>query len=221
VGAWDYGSLGPAVAGEDSRLAALIHAVKAELKYGGWATEGLKLEKPVTGHAYKLSVWAFEDAQGLKRTGTIGKHNAGELFRPRIENLEQRHGLPRGALGRKVRLESLFDPVAIGGVDQADRGIAQINIEEFGGFHKVTLAQAYEPEFALSWAARYIVANAERIADEVNVMKAGRASYNVGVEYAKRWLLAGFPADGGPKIGDEDSFARATRYIELIDKQPW
>jgi len=221
VGAWDYGSLGPAVAGEDERLAALIQAVKAELKYGQWATPGLQLDKPVTGHAYKLSVWAFEDAQGLTRTGTIGRHNAGELFRPRIENLEQRHGLPRGTLGKKARLESLFDPVAIGSVDKADRGIVQINIKEFGGFHDVPLAKAYDPEFALGWAARKIVADIEQIAREIDVIKSGRAAYNVGAEYAKQWLLAGFPADGGPMLGGVDSFTRATKYIDLIDKQPW
>lgn len=52
-------------------------------------------------------------------------------------------------------------------------------------------------------------------------MKAARAAYNIGNTYATQWMLAGFPASGGPLLNGQDVYERATKYLALIDRQVW
>lgn len=218
MGAWDYGYYSKGTDGrKDPRLAAGIVAVKNELKFRGYARPAMVGDLPYYGSSVANSVGDFQEAIGLTVDRELGPKTAKELFRKRVEDVEDKYGLPRGGLGKRLVLESNFDPVAVGTVDNRDRGIAQINI----GIHSVTEAQAYDPAFAIDWSGNYVRSNYENIEHNIDIMKAAQASYNIGVTYARMWLLAGFPGSGGPSLGGEDSFTRATRYIELINKQSW
>ncbi len=220
MGAFDFnnyktGMVVPAI--HQDRVGLAFVALKKELAYNGFGLN-LVVDKPVFGEAATNRTKEFQTSVGLTPNGEIGRTTARELFRKRVEEIEDTYGYPRGTLGKKFLLESAYDPVAIGWADPDDTGIAQINIR----IHtSVTKEEAFDPEFSFNWAADYVSDNRDRIEKEVNTLKAARASYNVGVEYAKRWMLAEFPASGGPMLGGQDSFTRATNYIALIDKQTW
>ena len=218
MGAFDYGEYRFGMDGrKDSRLAAAIKAFKDELLFNGFA-KALDFNVPVFGDAMKNRVIEFQTARALNPTGHIGPDTAQELFRKRIMQLEANYAFPKGTLGKQLKLESGFDPVAIGQDDHDDKGMAQINLR----IHtNVTVAQAYTPSFAISWMAQYIKQNFNMIAVDVGILKAARAAYNIGEEYAKRWMLAGFPASGGPTLGGQDSFTRATNYVKYLDDVSW
>lgn len=219
MGAWEYGTIkAPTRGRDDPRLGALLIAFKTELVYNGY--DDFNME-PIYGGQVAAEVSRFQRAEGITETGAINPKTSRYLFRKRVDEIEAKHSLPSGTLGKKVNLESLYDPVAIGGQDPADRGITQINLKEFGGFHDVTLEQAYEPAFALEWSGKYIRDLYNQILDETSVMKAARAGYNIGWTFARMWMYAGFPASGGPDLGGQDAFTRATEYLQLVDKQPW
>lgn len=227
MAAWEYGPYRYGMDGTpDPRLAAAILAVKQELIYVEVASDVLKPDLPKFGDATRNSVKRFQESQGLPVDGMVGAATSRELFRKRIENIEDRHGLERGLLGKKSSLESSFDPVAIGSKDPRDRGFNQINLYEIvfegeHGIHHVSLEDAYDPAFSLSWAARYLVGLRDQIITEIEVDKAMVAAYNSGGEFAKRWLLDDFPTSGGPKMPgtDEDSYVRMTRYWSLVQGQ--
>lgn len=218
MGAWEYGGYHSITrAYDDPRLGAALIAVKRELKYNGYGTN-LVTDTPVFGDAAENRTIEFQKDHGLTGDGVIGPGTASELFRRRISAAEAKYGLPSGAIGKQIKLESNFDPVAIGYADPDDTGIAQINLR----LHPdVTKDQAYDPAFAIDWMGRYISAGQDVIVKSANVMKAARAAYNIGNTYATQWLLSNFAGSGGPSLGGEDSFTRATNYINLIDGQDW
>lgn len=212
-GSYQYGLDG----NTDPLLASAIKAFKLELIYNGYA-KNVDPVVPVFGDAMRNRVKEFQTARGLTADGTIGFKTAKELFRKRIDVTEAKYNLPTGTIGKMISLESGFDPSAIGYADPRDTGISQINI----GIHtSVSKEQALDPAFALDWTGRYLQGLTEDIESNVNVIKAARAAYNIGTSSAVKWLLASFATSGGPAIGDQDAFERATKYIELIDKQQW
>jgi hypothetical protein len=219
MGAFDYGPYKAVTrAWDDPRLGAACVAIKKELVYNGFG-DGLIVENPVLGQAFTNRLNEFKVSVGLTPDGLCGSRVCQELFRARIQAAENKYDLPSGALGKKIKLESAFDPVAIGTADEDDTGICQINIR----IHtSVSKEEAFDPEFAIDWAARFVRSNFDTIARKADVMKAARASYNIGPEYATRWMKAGFPTAGG--VFDSsgiDWYTRATNYIALIDKQTW
>jgi peptidoglycan hydrolase-like protein with peptidoglycan-binding domain len=219
MGAFDYGSYQKGMDGrDDARLGAAIIAIKNELRFNNSARPAMVGDLPFFGDAVSNSVKDFQEKVGLTPDGVCGSRTLKELFRKRIEAAEDANGLLRGVLGKKTSLESGFDPVAVGFVDNDDKGICQINTR----IHtSVTEGKAFDPAFAIPWAAAFIASNKNKIEHDLNTLKAARAAYNIGGVYARQWLLAGFPASGGPMLGNVDSFERATKYIELIDKQTW
>lgn len=217
MGAYDYGFYKQGMDGrKDPRLGAGLVAVKKELVWNGFAG-GMTMD-PIFGDAAANSLGGFQASKGLKVDKAAGPVTLKELFRRRVEQTEDQFNFSRGTLGKQVWLESAFDPVAKGVADPDDTGICQINLR----IHSVVAeALAFDPVFSFHWAAQYITDSANRIEIEIGVLKAARAAYNVGTEYAKEWMLRGFPSSGGPKLGTDDSFTRATNYIALIDKQNW
>jgi len=219
MGAWEYGNYKAVTrAWDNPRLGAALIAIKKELVYNGFG-ENLEVEKPVFGEAAANRVREFQQAKGLTVDGQVGPVTAKELFRKRVEQEERNYDLPVGTIGRKLKLESNFDPVAIGGADPDDTGISQINRR----IHtSVSLEEAFDPAFSIDWAAKYVSQLRRDVAARADVLKAARAAYNIGSTYATRWMLAGFPASGGPDMGGGvDAFARATQYISLVDRQDW
>jgi hypothetical protein len=218
-GAFDYGWYGYDMDGrEDERLGAAILAIKKELAYVSFDRPNLNPTLPVYGDAVRASVKDFQAARGLKRDGKVGPLTARELWRARIVAVEKRHGFEHGTLGRKIQLESFFDPVALGHVDPADRGMCQINSN---AHPSVSDAEAFDPEFAIGYAAKLLDGWGDAIANAVGLQKAARAAYNVGASIARQWLLAGFPETGGPELAGQDGFARATKYVQAVDRQNW
>lgn len=218
MGAWSYGSYKFGMNGTaDPRLAAAIHAIKQELIYNGFA-QGIVLDLPVYGDSVRNRVKDFQASKGLTVDGQVGSKTSLELFRKRVVAEEQNYNLPSGTIGKKLKLESLYDPVAVGSVDPDDTGIAQINVRIHDS---VSIDEAFDPAFAIDWAAKYVSSQRRDIGERANIIKAARAAYNIGQVYATAWMLSGFATSGGPDIGGVDSFERATQYIALIDAQTW
>lgn len=218
AGAYDYGVYRRGMDGRtDPRLGAAIVAIKDELVYNGTGRD-VKRDVLVIGDATHKAMRDFQAAQGLTADGTFGKPDLRELFRKRIENVEDRHGLPRGVLGRKSSWESGFDPVALG-PDKKDRGIAQINRD---AHPDVSDEEAFTPSFALPWAGRYLASLKAGIEEEAGTMKAARAAYNTGRTVALQWMRDGFPSAGGPvNERGEDLYTVATMYVNRIDQEPF
>lgn len=182
MGAFDYGAYTKGMDGrDDPRLGAAIFAIKRELIYNGYS-KNIVLDLPYFGDAVYQRLKEFQAAHNISTSiGKAGQTTLTELFRKRVNATETKYDLPSGALGKKLRLESGYDPVAIGWADPKDTGIAQINI----GIHtSVSQMEAFDPEFAIDWAGKYIRNNFEVISNKANVMKAARAAYNIGNTYA-------------------------------------
>jgi peptidoglycan hydrolase-like protein with peptidoglycan-binding domain len=213
VGAFDYGRYRLGQDGRnDTRLGAAILAIKQELEFVGANRPAMNVDLPFYGEAVMNSVKDFQLARGLKVDGECGQVTLRELFRDRIRLHESRWDFPYGMLGRKIALESAFDPAAVGFSDPDDKGLAQINTR----FHGVTEAKAFDPAFAIEWAADYIALQKREVERRADTLKAGRAAYNVGNFYATGWMLAGFPPNGRIENGI-DWYERATRYLQLVD----
>jgi hypothetical protein len=195
--AYDYGRYREGMDGrKDARLGAAILAIKAELKYTGFARAAMD----------------FQKAAGLVVDEECGQITLRELFRKRIEWAERAYWLPAKSLGKKIALESAFDPVAIGFADEADKGIVQVNIR----IHDVTEADAFTPSYAIPWAAGYLFDQKKAVEERADTWRAARAAYNVGNFYATEWMKAGFPASGRVEDGI-DWFTRAHNYLLAVD----
>lgn len=96
--------------------------------------------------------------------------------------------------------ESRFNPGALGGNQTSrDRGIAQINSVAYPG---VTDEQAYDPSFAVPFAANLLRENIDRFGGDIS---RGVAAYNVGPGGAS--VTGPAPFGGGP---------RGQQYIDSI-----
>lgn len=211
--AYDYGRYRRGMDGRsDARLAAAILAIKQELVFTGFARPKMDAALPFFGEAVENSVKDFQLAKGLVVDGECGQVTLRELFRQRIQWHEARHVFPHGTIGRKIALESAFDPVAVGYSDPSDKGIAQINTR----IHNVSEQDAFDPAFAIEWAGDYLASQKREVERRANTLKAARAAYNVGNYYAAEWMLAGFPVNGRVENGI-DWFDRATVYVRLVD----
>jgi hypothetical protein len=213
MGAFDYGRYRRNHDGrEDARLGAAIIAIKRELVYVGFARPKMDVDLPFFGEAVENSVKDFQKARNITVDGEVGQTTGRALFRDRIVDVESLLELPAGTLGKKIALESAFDPAAVGFVDPDDKGLCQINTR----IHTVSEAQAFDPEFSVVWAGEYVLAQKREIERRANTMKAARAAYNVGNFYAAEWMLAGFPPDGR-LVSGIDWYERATKYLALVD----
>lgn len=218
MGAFDFGPYRKGMDGRnDIRLGGAILSIKAELIYNGY-DQNVNPDLAFFGDAISNRVKEFQADRGLTSDGQVGARTALELFHARVGALEKKYNLPTDALGKQVKLESAFDPAAKGVIDSLDTGISQINL---GQHPDVTEVQAYSAAWALEWTCQHIRGSYNNIADDVHVMRAARAAYNIGDVYAAQWLEAGFPSSGGPSIGGQDSFTRATQYLQLIDSQAY
>jgi hypothetical protein len=211
--AYDYGRYREGMDGrKDARLGAAILAIKAELKYTGFARAAMELKLPFYGDSVANSVGDFQKAAGLVVDEECGQITLRELFRKRIEWAERAYWLPAKSLGKKIALESAFDPVAVGFADEADKGIVQVNIR----IHDVTEADAFTPSYAIPWAAGYLFDQKKAVEERADTWRAARAAYNVGNFYATEWMKAGFPASGRVEDGI-DWFTRAHNYLLAVD----
>jgi hypothetical protein len=195
-----------------------ICALKRELVYNGFAV-GIVTSLPFYGTAMKAQVLAWQKqatwiGQALIPDGVIGPRTAGSLWHKRALWLEQRFGIPHNWLAKLKSLESNNDPVAQGFVDPADEGIVQINLH----FNpSIAVDQAWDPAWALEFAAGRLKDAIAYCADE----EGGVAAWNIGRYTAKQWVAAGKPASGGPLIGGQDGWTRATHYVLAVNGNPF
>lgn len=190
-----------------------VLGIKNELAFNGFHG-AMNLTNQVLGDQADKEIRAFQKDQRLEVDGVVGPSTALSLFRKRALQLESADNIPNHLLSRLKTLESGNDPGAIGVVDPRDRGLLQINS---GAHPDVSDAEAFNPAFSLQFAATRLSDAHLRLGD----WDAAIASWNVGETYAKRWLEAGKPASGGPQLGNEDVYVRATKYVTLVKKQPY
>jgi soluble lytic murein transglycosylase-like protein len=210
MGAWAWVYRQGFAADGDARKADGIYAIKQELIHNGFGHD-VVLTLPFFGRFAASEAKRFQAARGLIADGIVGPITARVLFRKRLASTESQLGIPDNLLAKLVNLESNDDPVAEGTSDPNDEGIAQINLPSHPD---VSESSAHDPAFAIPWAGRYLkglfTATGGKDWDGALV------AYNAGTDLAKRWLAAGKPATGGPQVGGEDGYARATRYVELV-----
>jgi len=195
-----------------------IVAMKRELAYRGYG-KGLDTESLFFGAAARDRTKEFQlDFKiGLKKdgtpTGVIASGTARKLFKKRIWDASHKASpivVPALTLCRQLNLESGFDPAAVGNVDPRDRGLAQIN----SYWHPtVSDEEAFDPAFAIPWAANYFAANLDALKD----IGAATAAHNVGRFYARKWLEAGKPASGIFTETGRDVAVVITRYLQLVN----
>ena len=114
MGAFDYGRYQKGMDGRnDPRLAAAIIGIKKELIYNGFA-RNVNPELAYFGDAVSNRLKEFQGLKGLVVDGQAGQLTLTELFRKRVIFTEDKYELSTGALGKKLKLESGYDPVAIG-----------------------------------------------------------------------------------------------------------
>jgi soluble lytic murein transglycosylase-like protein len=87
---------------------------------------------------------------------------------------EAKYGIPTGLLARIIAVESGWNPAAVNADKNGtvDRGIAQINSVHTD----VTDAQAYNPQFAIPWAAAFLASWRAKCGS----WEAAVAAYNLG-----------------------------------------
>lgn len=211
-GAWFYGNYKYGMDVPDHRAERGIFAFKQELIYRGFSG-GIKLELPIFGNSVRDRTKDFQRVSGLVQDGEIGPKTARYLLWARTNRVQIQFSIPNRRLARLLKLESGYDPVAEGVVDPEDEGLAQIH-RPF--FPEITLEEAWDPSFAISWAGAKLAAGFIYCDDDWD---GAVAAYNVGSFYAREWVRAGKPESGGPLIGGQDVYARAHRYVELVDRQ--
>lgn len=195
-----------------------ILAVKAELAYNDAADPLLNLDTTVCGNAFDRSAKAFQVAERLIVDGEVGRITAAALFRRRAHHAGLAAGVPNNYVCKIMHLESACDPGAVGYTDPNDLGLLQIHMP---AHPTITVAQAFSPSFAITWAASTLASAYRNLQD----WDATVASWNVGGGGAAAWLDAGKPSSlyvswFTDQNGDPiDLGARATEYLTLVKGQ--
>lgn len=94
-------------------------------------------------------VMALQARCGLKADGIVGPSTMRAGLTPLLQDLAARNGIPVAVLGGLIVNESNLDPAAVG-VNGADHGIAQINLD----VHPLSVQEAIDIEKALEFTVR-------------------------------------------------------------------
>lgn len=219
LGSWRfYYKLGwkPTTDRERAGLLAMKQAF-IEQGYG----KGIDLAMEVFGNAVTNRTKEFQAAFGLVADGIIGPNTARRLFRFYYAAAEARYAIPDRRLARIGYGESNDDPIAEGVVDDDDEGILQEHLP----FHPdLTLAQAWTPSYVIAYGGKQLA----DLRAGTGSWKGAVAGWNVGRTYAKLWVQAGYPSEGGPSMGTDpvtgktiDAFTRATNYEAYVMGLPF
>lgn len=208
LGAWSFGFYHQGMEIPNNRVGAGIIAFKTALKDNGFG-QGIDLTLEKFGSNTKKQTIAFQKSQGIGADGIIGPTTARHLFRFYSYKAESigTINIPDHLLQKLGSQESGHDPVAQGYFDPHDEGWAQINLL----YHpKILLLEALSPSFAIPWAGTALKTFYVNINSDWD---GALASYNIGVFYADKWVLAGKPASDGPIVSGFDMWLRATNYV--------
>ena len=107
-----------------------------------------------------------------------------------IQTASQNAGVPASILAGLLAQESSFNPTAkhVNPSGSVDRGIAQINNV---AHPSVTNAQAYNPTYAISWAANYLsslINKCGSVTGGLSAYNTGSCSNTNGIKYAQQVL---------------------------------
>lgn len=212
---WYYAYGTDADLATNPRYQAGVLAYKGALVANGY-TVGIVLALGVWGNYARDRCVQFQRAHSLADDGIVGPATAKALLRYQVLAWEAHYGIPEHLLGKQGSLESNNHVVAQGWADSGDEGWGQIHM----AYHPdITLAQAWDPAYAIKWAAGQLWSNHANLGD----YDAALAAYNVGYSTAKLWLAAGKVDHGGPvwhtPAGDVDSFTRAYTYVQAVRSQ--
>lgn len=189
-----------------------IYALKRELIYNGNTGDGkMVADSAMWGSYADLACRTFQKQHGLIVDGELGPTTARHLLSKRFTALETQYGIPSKLLSKIKTLESSNDPVAQGYVDIDDEGLMQINLH----FHPdITFEYAWDPAQCGPLGGSQLQSAITYCDHDLD---GGVAAWNIGRYYARQWVQAGKPASGGPMIGSDDAYARATKYVALVN----
>lgn len=211
--AWTY-RLGMLV--EPGRMAAGVQAMKRALVDNGYADK-VAVDVPAWGDHVTAQTRAFQEAEGLSADGVVGRVTARHLFRIYDAATEQLYSIPDHLVGRQSHGESDNDPVARSAT--GDEGRGQINPPSHP---QISLAQMWTPSFASHFTGSYLYGSYIYVGGDWD---GAIAAYNVGGSLAKKWVDAGKPSSGGPKIvvgGSEvDGWTHCAEYVDGIRSQSY
>lgn len=215
---WDWFYEPDEFYGDTARRRAGMQAMKRELIYAGFG-KAVDVDVLTWGDAVTTRTKEFQAVEGVAADGVIGRVTARHLFRKRCREQETAKALPAYVLGRLLTWESQNDPVCRG--VSADEGVAQISPPNHPD---VTLAQMWDPGFAIPFAAGYLRGAYIYVGGDWD---GAVASYNVGAGTGRKWVVAGKPASGGPILGYDkdgnpiDAWVRCTFYVDRVHNSNW
>jgi hypothetical protein len=182
----------------ETREAWAMLGIKQELVYCGVRQGGLQMDSPEFGVGTTRCVKDFQRMNardGLDVDGVVGPKTAHVLFRKRALEVEKKYLIQPTLLCKMRTLESSDDPACLS-EDTNDRGLMQINKPA----HPAVLDEmAYDPEYAIDWAGRYVITAYQMFLKEhpdysrPALWDMACASYNVGTNGARKWDAAGRP----------------------------
>lgn len=139
----------------------------------------------IFGQETAAATFRFQQKAKLGADGVIGPKTAKALFTPAVKRLATAD-VPSCLLLGQIQNESMFDPGAVGYVDDRDLGLLQIN----GHWHPdMTEPERFAPLFAIDYAVGIYEANLAHL-DELSDAV---AAYNLGLGGAKSWIEHGRP----------------------------
>jgi hypothetical protein len=124
---------------------------------------------------------------GVTQDGLVGPRTMKAMVMPLVEAAGKKHGVRSALLCGKLTHEGNWDPGAVGWSDPDDLGLSQINLR---AHPRVSVAEAFDPEFAIDFGARFMAENLR--AFDGNERYAV-AAYNLGAGGTRQWIAAGAP----------------------------
>jgi hypothetical protein len=124
---------------------------------------------------------------GVAQDGLIGPKTMKAMLMPLVRDMAKKYDVRWQILCGKLTYEGAWDPGAVGFSDANDLGLSQISIV---AHPSVSPEQAFDPEFALDFGAKFMRSNLDAFnGNERDAI----AAYNLGQGGTRQWISAGRP----------------------------
>lgn len=202
---------------------AVNYGVKAIQKLVNLAGASPKLaEDGVSGKGTDAGVRAFQKKTGLKVDGSVGPNTMKALLLPHIKKMAGTAdvgGQPKWTVVYGfLANEGGWDPGAVGYIDEADLGLAQIN----GRAHPdMSVAERFDPIVAIQFNIDYLDNALKNLKGN---LRDAVLSYNLGSYGITLWIKAGRPRYWNPTTKKSsptaaEGFRDTKTYIDRILNQ--
>lgn len=141
----------------------------------------------IFGPATDIAVRQVQRDAGLVEDGLVGRSTMKALLMPVIKSTAARYNEPWRPIYGILDSEGGWDPGAVGYIDAADWGLAQINTV---AHPHVSFAQAFCPSFAVRFIAGYLRGMLDALDGN---LEDAVAAYNLGLGGARQWIRDGRP----------------------------